>query len=252
LRAALDNPFFILLGSLIVFSASAWTGTKLHRLLQIGESDKESFSFVLGGSLTLLGLIVGFTFSMAVGRYDQRKNREEQEANAIGTAYAQANLLPATDAARVRGLLRAYVDQRILFYTLSDAQQLRRIDAETTRLQREMWTVVTTHASGQPTPLAALIVSGMSDVLSSQGYSQAAWWNRIPTEAWALLVGIAIFCNTLIGLRARGRHVTLLLILPIILSVTFFLIADIDNPRVGVIHVAPRELAGVAESMRVP
>ena len=252
MRAAFDNPFLVLLGSLIVFSVSAWIGTRLHRVLHLGESDKENFSFVLGGTLTLLGLIVGFTFSMAVGRYDQRKSHEEQEANAIGTAHAQADLLPETDAARVRRLLRAYVDQRLLFYTLKDAQQLQRVDAETTRLQRELWTVVTAHASAQPTPLSALIVSGMNDVLSSQGYSQAAWWNQIPTEAWALVVGIAVFCNALIGLHARGRSVTLLLILPIVLSVTLFLIADIDSPRIGVIHVVPRELAAVAASMRGP
>jgi hypothetical protein len=250
MRAALDNPFFVLLGSLIVFSGSAWIGTRLHRALQIGESDRESFSFVLGGTLTLLGLIVGFTFSMAVGRYDLRKSHEEQEANAIGTAHAQADLLPAADAARVRGLLRAYVEQRVLFYTLKDGEQLRRVDAETSRLQREMWTVVTAHAAAQPTAVAALIVSGMSDVSSSQGYAQAAWWNRIPTEAWGLVVGIAIFCNVLIGLRARGRHVTLLLILPIVLSVTLFLIADIDSPRIGVIHVVPRELDAVASAIR--
>src|SRR5215469_4693416 len=162
MRAALNNPFLVLLGSLIVFTVSAWIGTRLHRVLQIGESDQDNFSFVLGGTLTLLGLIVGFTFSMAVGRYDQRKSREEQEANAIGTAYAQADLLPATDAARVRGLLRTYVDQRLLFFTLSDAEQLRRVDAETRRLQRELWAIVTAHASAQPTPVAALTVSGMN------------------------------------------------------------------------------------------
>ncbi len=50
MRAALDNPFLVLLGSLIVFSASAWSGTKLHRVLRIGESDGENFSFVLGES----------------------------------------------------------------------------------------------------------------------------------------------------------------------------------------------------------
>jgi len=252
MRAALDNPFLVLLGSLIVFSVSAWIGTRLHRVLRIGESDQENFSFVLGGTLTLLGLIVGFTFSMAVGRYDQRKAREEQEANAIGTVYAQADLLPATDGTKVRGLLRAYVEQRLLFFTLSDAEQLRRVDAETSRLQREMWAIVTAYASAQPNPVAALTVSGMNDALSSQGYSQAAWRNQIPTEAWALVAGIALFCNALIGLRARGRSLTLLLILPIVLSVTLFLIADIDSPRIGVIHVVPRELRAVAESIRVP
>jgi hypothetical protein len=252
MRAALDNPFLVLLGSLIVFSVSAWIGTRLHRQLQVGESDQENFSFVLGGTLTLLGLIVGFTFSMAVGRYDLRKSREEQEANAIGTAYVQADLLPATDAARVRGLLRDYADQRVLFYTLNDAPRLRRVGAETTRLQTEMWTVVASHASAQPTPVSALTVSGMNDVLNSQGYAQAASWNQIPTEAWALVIGIAIFCNGLIGLRAHGRSVTLLLILPLVLSVTLFLIADIDSPRIGVIHVVPRDLSAVAESVRGP
>src|SRR5215469_3309008 len=250
MRAALNNPFLVLLGSLIVFSVSAWIGTRVHRLLQIGESDQENFSFVLGGTLTLLGLNVGFTFSMAVGRYDQRKAREEQEANAIGTAHALADLLSATDAARVRGLLRAYVEQRLLFYRLNDAEQLRRVDAETGRLQREMWAIVTARASAQPTPVIALTVSGMNDVLSFQGYAQAAWRNQIPTEAWALVAGIAIFCNVLIGLRARGRSLTLLMILPIVLSVTLFLIADIDSPRIGVIHIVPRELAAVAESIR--
>jgi len=252
MRAAIDNPFLVLLGSLIVFWVSAWIGTRLHRVLHIGESDRENFSFVLGGTLTLLGLLLGFTFSMAVGRYDLRKSHEEQEANAIGTACGQADLLSATDAARVRGLLRTYVEQRLLFYTLNDAEQLRRVDAETTRLQQEMWTVVTAHASAQPTSVAALIVSGMSDVLSSQGYSQAAWRNQIPTEAWALVVGIGILSNALVGLRARERSATLLLILPIVLSVTLFLIADIDSPRIGVIHVVPREMAAVAESIRGP
>jgi hypothetical protein len=252
MRAAIDNPFLVLLGSLIVFSVSAWIGTRLHRVLRIGESDRENFSFVLGGTLTLLGLLLGFTFSMAVGRYDLRRSHEEQEANAIGTAYGQADLLSATDAARVRGLLRTYVEQRLLFYTLKDAEQLRRADVETTRLQQEMWTVVTAHASAQPTSVAALIVSGMSVVLSSQGYSQAAWRNQIPTEAWALVVGIGILSNALVGLRARERSATLLLILPIVLSVTLFLIADIDSPRIGVIHVVPRELSAVAESMRGP
>jgi len=252
LRAALDNPLLVLVASLAIFWGSAWVGAWVGRVQRREESDREDFSFLLGGTLTLLGLIVGFTFSMAVGRYDQRKNYEEQEANAIGTEYVRADLLPAADAPKVRGLLRAYADQRILFYTSSDGEQLRRINAETARLQGEMWRVVTAYASGQPTPVAALVVSGMNDVLNSQGYTQAAWWNRIPTEAWVLMVGIAIFCNMLIGFGARGRKVTLFLMLPIVLSVTLSLIADIDSPRGGEIRLLPKNLRAVVESMRVP
>jgi len=67
---------------------------------------REDFGLILAAALTLLRLIIGFSFSMATSRYDQRKNLEEAEANAIGTEYARAGLLPAADSAKVRALLR--------------------------------------------------------------------------------------------------------------------------------------------------
>jgi len=197
----------------------------------------------------LLGLIIGFTFSMAVSRYDQRKNYEEEEANAIGTEYVRAGLLPAADAVKVRTMLTDYLDQRILNYTSRDSQQLRQIDVQTTRLQTEMWSVVARAATLQPTPLMALAVSGMNDVLNSQGYAQAAWWNRVPIAAWSLLITISIFCNLLIGYGAHGRSALLFLILPIALSIAFFLIADIDSPRGGIIRVLPQNLHSLAGSL---
>ena len=57
---------------------------------------------------------------MAIERYDQRKNYEEAEANAIGTEYVRADLLPAGETAKVQALLRDYLDQRILFYKARD------------------------------------------------------------------------------------------------------------------------------------
>ena len=90
----------------------------------------------------------------------------------------------------------------------------------------------------------------MNDVLNSQGYTQAAWWNRIPSAAWVLLIAISIFCNLLTGYGAQGRSAFLLLILPIALSISLFLIADIDSPRRGVIHVWPQNLENLAESLQ--
>jgi hypothetical protein len=112
-----------------------------------------------------------------------------------------------------------------------------------------MWSAVATPASEQPYAVAALAVSGMNDVLNSQGYTQAAWWNRIPMAAWTLLVLISIFCNLLVGYSAHGRNGLLLLILPLSLSISLFLIADIDSPRAGVIRVHPQNLENLAESL---
>jgi hypothetical protein len=213
------------------------------------EGDIEDFNLVLGGTLTLLGLIIGFTFSMAVSRYDLRKNYEEQEANAIGTEFVRADLLPPADAAKVRALLISYLDQRVLKYRTTDPQQLSEIIAQTARLQNELWSAVTGPTTAQPTPVSALVLAGMNDVLNSQGYTQAAWWNRIPVEAWGLLIIIAIFCNLLIGYGAKIKSIFLLAILPIALSISFSLIADIDSPRGGLIRVRPQNLESLAASL---
>jgi len=197
-----------------------------------------------------MGLIVAFTFSMAVSRYDQRKNFEEQEANAIGTEYVRAGLLPAADAVKVRALLSRYLAQRILFYKASDEQQLQQINDQTGRLQNELWSAVAPHAGAQQNPVMALVVAGMNDVLNSQGFTQAAFWNRIPVAAWMLIIIISFFCNLLIGLGMHSRNPFLLLIFPVILTISLFFIADIDSPRRGVIQVLPQNLQSLAESLR--
>jgi len=246
-----DYPFLVLLASLLVFWIAARLGGafrgKKRELEDIGH---EEFMFVLGGTLTLLGLIIGFTFAMAVNRYDQRKNYEEQEANAIGTEYVRADLLPPADATKVRALLKSYLDQRILHYKTRSRERLGQIDAQTAQLQSELWSAVVVPASAQRDPVNAIVLAGMNDVLNSQGYTQAAWWNRIPVAAWLLLVLISIFCNLLLGYGAHGKSAFLLLILPIGLSIALFLIADIDSPRSGIIRVHAQNLESLAGSMR--
>jgi uncharacterized membrane protein (UPF0136 family) len=188
---------------------------------------------------------------MAVDRYDQRKNYEAVEANVIGTEYVRAGLLPAADAAKVRTLLSKYIDQRVLFYTTRDEQQLAQINSYTAQLQTELWSTVEASAGAQPTPVVALAVSGMNDVLDSQGYLQAAWWNRIPLAAWGLMMAVGIGCNLLMGYSARSFKMRSLMpiILPLVVATAFFLIADIDSPRRGVIRVAPENIISLQKSL---
>jgi len=101
------------------------------------EAEREDFGVVLSATLTLLALIVGFSFSMASSRYDQRKNLEESEANAIGTEYVRAGF-PPTAVAKVHALLRTYIDQRVLFYEARDDRQLRQIDAATAQIETDL------------------------------------------------------------------------------------------------------------------
>ena len=249
----MDHPLFVLLAALALQCAAAYAGDYLRvRGRELESDERTALGTILPAALTLLGLIIGFSFSMAVSRYDQRKNYEEAEANAIGTEWVRADLLPAAPAAQVRSLLSKYTDERILFYRERDANRLGQINADTARLQADLWSAIASVAATNPTPVTALVASGMNDVLNSQGYTQAAWWNRIPAAAWGLMLLIAMACNFLFGYSERRSHHLLLLILPVIAALAFFLIADIDSPRGGSIHVRPLNLLSLADSLRAP
>jgi hypothetical protein len=251
----LDQPLIVLALSFLALWVSAEAGAYFQtRHGNLEEVIREDLGTILAAVLTLLGLIIGFSFSMGVARYDQRKNYEEAEANAIGTEYVRASLLPPADAAKVQGLLKSYVNLRIQFYTIRGIDRLNEINVFTERLQADLWSAVQTPAAVQPTAVAALAVSGMNDVLNSQGYVQAAWWNRIPAAAWALMEAIAVCCNLLSGyvLRLKRRKIDPFVILPLLVSISFYLIAELDSPRGGFVRVSPQNLVSLYRSFSSP
>ena len=211
----------------------------------------EDLGVIQTATLTLLALIIGFTFSMAIDRHDNRETLEEGEANAIGTEYLRTDLLPANASARTKDLLNQYLEQRILFYSRQNKEKIQEIQQKTDALQNALWNEILPGVRSQPTPAMALVLSGMNDVLNSQGYVQAAWWNRIPYPAWALMAAIALCANILVGFGARNfkKNVGLFMIFPFVTSVSFFLIADIDSPRGGVIRIEPRNLITLKQNL---
>jgi hypothetical protein len=249
----LNFPSLVFALSVALLWVSVSIGTSFRKRWTLAEDEREGFGLILTSTLTLLALIVGFSFSMAISRYDQRKNYEEEEANAIGTEYVRAGLLPVADAAKITGLLKTYLDQRILFYETRDPRQLQHVNTYTEQLQNQLWGAVRGPALVQPTPVTALVVSGMNDVLNRQGYTQAAWWNRIPISAWGLMAIIAICCNLMIGYGARGSkwRASLSIVQPLVISISFLLIADIDSPRGGLIRVRPQNLLSLSQSLHM-
>jgi hypothetical protein len=248
----LDHPRILLVVSFVALWLSTLVGLyALGKQPHLSEDSRGEFGLILSATLTLLGLIIGFSFSMAISRYDQRKNYEEAEANAIGTEYVRADLLPLQEREKVRALLIEYLQQRELFYSSQNLQEVQGINRRTSQLQNDLWGAIVPASTAQPTPVMALVVSGMNDVLNSQGYTQAAWWNRLPSGAWLLMMVIAVGATLLVGygLAALKFQRKLLLVLPAVLSVTFMLIADIDSPHSGLIRVVPQNLESLEHSI---
>ncbi|HEX2329753.1 MAG TPA: hypothetical protein VHN74_13590 [Candidatus Angelobacter sp.] len=240
-------PIIIFLFSLAGLYLSVRTGIVLRR--HVKELDEADFAIILTTTLTLLGIIIGFSFSMSVTRYDQRKNFEEEETNAIGTEYLRVELLPAAEADLAKQLLRKYTELRIAWYGTRNLDRILQIDRETADTQASFWSAVKKGASGQPAAVVALTVGGANDVINRQGYTEAAWLNSIPPAAWCMMLAIAIFGTVLLGMNAHkpGRLVTLTL--PVLVSLAFFFIADLDSPRGGLIRVQPRNLINLSQSL---
>jgi hypothetical protein len=240
------RPSLIFLFTLVGLWAATWIGLHLRRSAGFDEEKRQDFGIIQAAMLTLLGLLIGFSFSMAASRYDQRKNLEEAEANAIGTEYARADLLVDAGRTQLRELLRTYTDLRIRYYEAAwDA--VPAIDAETAKVQGQLWAAVVQAAGERPTPITALAVAGMNDVLNAQGYTQAAWWNRIPFAAQVLVAVVAVLCSVMIGYGARSvsPRSPLFAVLPLFVAIAFALITDIDSPRHGLINVKPQNLVAL-------
>lgn len=248
----LNYPVLIFLFTLVFLWAAARIGALVRSRRNVElESDREEYSIVLSASLTLLGLLIGFSFSMAISRYDLRKNYEEEEANAIGTEYLRADLLPDPARMEVQEKLKNYLDLRIAKYELHSSQDAAELALKTASLQDAMWLDVKNATAANPSPVMVPVMTGMNDVINRQGYTQAARWNRIPPPAWALMAIIAVFSNFLIGFGANKVRVFVFAIVPLAIAVSFLLIADIDSPQGGMIRVAPRNLIVLADSLKV-
>jgi hypothetical protein len=150
MSAHFDSPFTVFAIALIAQAIAAYVGDFLRKRAQsFKQGERHDFNTVQAATLTLLALIIGFTFSMAITRYDLRKTLEEAEANAIGTEYLRADLLPSEIGSRARELLRKYVDLRIGFYEGSKGRTAAEIDPLTASVQSELWSAVLSAAASR-------------------------------------------------------------------------------------------------------
>jgi hypothetical protein len=243
-------PLLVLVVSFAGLVLAALAGDVARKRFQsMKDESREDSGVVLGGVLTLLGLIIGFSFSMAINRYDLRKDYEKNEANAIAAQDMRADLLTPEDAVKVHELLKQYLDQRVLFYTTRDLNRREEVIAEIAHLQDELWSAVRSGAGRLPPQLQGILISGMTDVVLAQRSTQAAWGNRIPTSAWVMILVTSLGCNVLIGYRARRTDWIVYLVMPVAVSVSLFLISDLDSPRGGTIRVVPHNLISLSQSL---
>src|SRR4051794_9312005 len=146
-------------------------------------AEKSDEGHVLSAMLALLGLLVGFTFSIAVSRHELRRTLVVDEANALGTEYLRTEMLPEPYRSRLAAMLRSYTDARLALADAGeDSVAIGRANAITDSLQRAMWaTTVEVDPLVQPPALSSLIAGGMNAVIDVAATRRAALEARLPT-----------------------------------------------------------------------
>jgi hypothetical protein len=204
--------------------------------------------------LGLLALLLAFTFSMAVSRFDARKQLVLAEANAIGTAFLRAQLLPPPHDQEVMKLLRQYVDVRLEFYGAGiDEAGLRSAGEKTERLHQQIWShAIDLSAQDGRAELVRLFIESVNEVIDLHEERLTALRNHVPQTVFLTLYMLAAVGLGLVG-YARGfsgrRHFFVTLLLAILISTVITLIADLDRPRRGLIKVSQQSMLDLRQSL---
>ncbi len=243
----------LFLGLLLFQEAGRRLGVR--RLAAEPEGARAGLGAVEGAVFALMGLLVAFSFSGAATRFDARRHLIVEEANAVGTAYLRLDLLPADAQPKMRDLFRRYMDERLDVYrNVPDIAAAKEALARSIALQGEIWNgaVDASRAEPQARMLLMPALNAMFDIAAAR---TAAIQMHPPTVIFAMLGLVALACALLAGHSMAGlkkRSLLHSLGFAIILTLTVYVILDLEYPRVGLIRVDPMDkvLADVRQSMK--
>ncbi|KMM83245.1 hypothetical protein SAMN04490203_3038 [Pseudomonas taetrolens] len=204
----------------------------------------DEIKVVLGGTLSMLGLLIGFILTFAISGLNSRIVAEENETIAIGNAFQHTTLLTESQQAIAEKMLRDYLLLRISFFATNDDDKRAAIRAESIKVQSHMWALISKITKARQGSVIVTVLHASSELYVTQQKTMSSWRHQIPGVAWALLILCAVCSNFLIGYNARGRRGgnTLVCIMPIFTALALFMIAEIDVPGKGLIQVAPDNL----------
>jgi hypothetical protein len=211
-------------------------------------------STLVSAALGLLALMIGFTFSMSLGRYDVRRGALLDEANAIGTTDLRARMLPEPHAGEVRKLLRDYVQLRLdLSREPPNSISFQQGVARSSDLQAKLWQHAMAVSAADPRSIpAGLFVQTLNEMIDLQEKRLTASRGRVPPAVFVLLYGIASvalgFSGYLTGLRS-GRERIPVAIMALMFAGVIGLVGDIDRSQSGFITVDQQAMQNLRANM---
>jgi hypothetical protein len=229
--------------------AATETGFHLGRKSEGSTPDKtkSQVSTVEAGILGVLGLLLGFTMSMAVSRFEARKQLVLDEANAIGTSCLRAEVLPAPEGPEMARLLREYVTVRVQYGTAgSDLPRLDSLLAQTVRLQKELWSRAAAYAQKDPNPVrVGLLLQSLNQAIDLEAARRMALQDHVPSSVIYVNSIVGLLSATVVGYvfgLSGHRQIFSMCMLALAITLVLAVIIDLDRPRSGFIRISQQPM----------
>lgn len=237
----------LLFGSLILATEAGYR-IGLRFMSSTNDSAKNQVNAIQASLLGVLALLLGFTFSLALQRYDSRSEAVVGEANAIGTAILRAELLPTSVRADTATQLRKYLDLRVRAgaVSLDQHEQRAALLRQSEQMMDQLWRAATRAADEDPNPVrTGLYIQSLNELIDAFGSRDAELERHVPEPVLFLMFGTFILAVCLVGYAAgiaghRASFATYMLIA--LISCLVFVVIDLDRPRRGLIEVSQQSL----------
>jgi uncharacterized membrane protein YhaH (DUF805 family) len=247
---------FLFVLSVLVAAAEIGFKSGLRFSYKSDEKSRSLLGSFQASVLGLLALLLGFSFSMAVDRYDQRRDLVVAEANTIGTTYLRAAFLPDKEQQAIQNLLRQYVRNRLEFYEAgTDDAQIEKAEQQGADIQQALWAHTLNAGKLYNTPLMATFVNAINEVIDLDTERLAAMSNHVPAPVWMLLVFVA-FCG--VGMTgydagASGKRMWFSqMLLPLLITTVITILVDLDSPRQGLVVINQQSLIEMERTLHMP
>jgi hypothetical protein len=224
-------------------------GFRLGRKFETRTPDniKAQIFTVEAAILGILALLLGFTMSMAVSRFEIRKQLVLEEADAIGTSSLRAQLLPAPAGPEISSLLRQYVNVRVQYGTAgNDLARLEDLNRQTARWQTELWTRTVAYAQQDPNPVrVGLLLQSLNQAIDLGEARWMAFQNHVPESVIYVNAAVSLLSAMLVGYAFgvnRRRNIFSMCMLAVSITLVLAVIIDLDRPRSGHIHVSQQPM----------
>lgn len=220
-------------------------GFRVGRFVQssTGSEVKALTGSIQASILGLLALLLGFTFSMSMQRYDNRSMALIDEANAIGTAVLRVQLLPAHYQQEAYALLSKYVESRIEMsqLDLTESTQRSNYNSQIIELQKQLWSLAVSATNDDPRPVTTgAFVKSLNDLIDNQGKRNALLQMHVPEVVLLLLFLVFISSGGILGYSAGlsgNRIIAPIALVSLLITLIVFIIIDLDRPKRGLIQV---------------